>query len=634
MMRAFVCSTLGLILAAASGRGVTPYQSGGDVNAPAGGTDAGDTLLLVGGDQISSIASSGQSAPFLASSGLVAVLGDEIYVAKPQSTRPKVTVYNIAGVQVRTIPVPAELPKFTGYVVIPDGRVAFLDNIDDTIGFADRTGKYLRTVRMRRQPDDHLQNTAGTIVDNRLIVSEDGDKRLLAVDLDTYEVTVFRDLKHLPGPWLGAITAAEGKVYLCTPNQVFSFSPDDATEHHVATLPEGVGNITGIVYQAGRLFVVANSTGDLHEIDVASGTTRRIAGGLDYPEGLVSLPRTAVAGHQLSSGPILMPDQESVSVETFLKRLPVRKPKYVIPEENLTIPEDLKVCAENLGKIDVAIQKYRKDHGKPPNWLSDLVPSYLGRETSFCPNDPVHSARYSPDPRLPCSYSWQLSSNSIPPGWDASGRISYRDWKDQEAKAFGGVVPMVRCTHHGDDRVLNLSIDGQVYWSQLSWEHMFRLHYRVGDARSGRAATQAEDESVVGKPAPPFTLQDLSGKQVSLSDFKGKVVLLDFWATWCPPCAKAIPHIAAIYAKYRDEGLVVLGLNDEADRAKVEEFAKDRIPYAVLLNAREQFAEYGVTGIPTLFYIDKEGKVRYRDVGFTDGDEQEVDRSIKEMLGR
>ncbi|MHC4630411.1 MAG: redoxin family protein [Planctomycetota bacterium] len=150
-----------------------------------------------------------------------------------------------------------------------------------------------------------------------------------------------------------------------------------------------------------------------------------------------------------------------------------------------------------------------------------------------------------------------------------------------------------------------------------------------------RAPVSRRAESpLTGKPAPSFTLKDLNGKQVSLSDFKDKVVLLDFWATWCGPCVRAIPYVESLHKKYKDQGLVVIGINNERDHTKVKAFAKTRMSYLILLDADKQFKEYGARSIPTAFYIDKEGMIRYRDVGFGPGKEKEMEQKIKELLGR
>jgi serine/threonine protein kinase/tetratricopeptide (TPR) repeat protein/thiol-disulfide isomerase/thioredoxin len=157
------------------------------------------------------------------------------------------------------------------------------------------------------------------------------------------------------------------------------------------------------------------------------------------------------------------------------------------------------------------------------------------------------------------------------------------------------------------------------------------LDPRVSQPRP--SAVSPNEDLLAGQPAPGFTLQDLNGQQVSLSDFKGKVVLLDFWATWCPPCVEAIPHLEALHQKYTDAGLAVIGLNDEPNQTKVREFAKGRISYVALVNADRSFREYGIRVIPTLFYIDREGMVRYQESGFSEGKEKEIETRVRELLG-
>jgi len=155
---------------------------------------------------------------------------------------------------------------------------------------------------------------------------------------------------------------------------------------------------------------------------------------------------------------------------------------------------------------------------------------------------------------------------------------------------------------------------------------------RPADPVPSRSA-QKQSSPLIGKPAPSFTLKDLEGKQVSLSDFKGKVVLLDFWATWCGPCRRAIPHLEALHRKYKDQGLVVIGINHEKDHDKVKAFSKEQISYVVLLDADEQFKEYGIRGIPTAFYIGRNGTIQYREVGFSSQREKEVEQKVRELLG-
>jgi cytochrome c biogenesis protein CcmG/thiol:disulfide interchange protein DsbE len=135
------------------------------------------------------------------------------------------------------------------------------------------------------------------------------------------------------------------------------------------------------------------------------------------------------------------------------------------------------------------------------------------------------------------------------------------------------------------------------------------------------------------KPAPSFTLQDLKGNQISLSDFKGKVVVLDFWATWCPPCVKEIPHFIELYEQYKDQGFAMVGISvDREGVSVVKSFAqKYRINYPILMTDGQVDKTYGgIPGIPTTFVIDSAGNIRQKYVGYRDKAVFEAD--IKALL--
>jgi thiol-disulfide isomerase/thioredoxin len=120
------------------------------------------------------------------------------------------------------------------------------------------------------------------------------------------------------------------------------------------------------------------------------------------------------------------------------------------------------------------------------------------------------------------------------------------------------------------------------------------------------AAFQARADVKPGDPLPSLSLNYL-GQQPELS---GKPVLVEFWATWCPPCRKSIPHLNEVYAKYKDKGLTIVGITNE-DEATVKKF-QEKIPmtYNVAINApQELLQQFGVEGIPTAFLVDKSGKV-------------------------
>jgi Tol biopolymer transport system component/peroxiredoxin len=141
------------------------------------------------------------------------------------------------------------------------------------------------------------------------------------------------------------------------------------------------------------------------------------------------------------------------------------------------------------------------------------------------------------------------------------------------------------------------------------------------------------ESTPIGKTAPHFVLRDLNGKRVSLSSFKGKVVILDFWATWRPPCVVEIPHFIALHNQYKDQGFAMVGISTDRKGASVVKafVRKHRINYPILMaDSRVQAAYGGIKSIPTTFVIDSAGKIYREYIGYRDKAVFEAD--IKALL--
>ena len=132
--------------------------------------------------------------------------------------------------------------------------------------------------------------------------------------------------------------------------------------------------------------------------------------------------------------------------------------------------------------------------------------------------------------------------------------------------------------------------------------------------------------------APDFSLQRLDGTNLSLSSYRGNVVLLDFWATWCAPCREETPHLVELQQKYGDQGLQIIGVSMDDSPDPVGPFYREfHMNYPVVMGTAHTGELYGgVLGLPIAFLIDREGRIYRKHLGATDV--QELETEVKELL--
>ena len=155
------------------------------------------------------------------------------------------------------------------------------------------------------------------------------------------------------------------------------------------------------------------------------------------------------------------------------------------------------------------------------------------------------------------------------------------------------------------------------------------VHSRITTAEpAAESQTDAVTSPLLGKPAPGFALRDLEGHRVSLADYRGKAVLINFWATWCAPCQVEMPWFIALQQKYAAQGFTVLGIDQDypQDLPKVPGFAKQmKLNYPVVYGDKQTYDAYGCCDyLPMSYYIDREGTVRIATIGLGDRDRMEA----------
>lgn len=149
---------------------------------------------------------------------------------------------------------------------------------------------------------------------------------------------------------------------------------------------------------------------------------------------------------------------------------------------------------------------------------------------------------------------------------------------------------------------------------------------------------QEMEKAEIGKEAPHFSLKDLEGNTVRLSDYAGKVVVLDFWATWCHACKEAAPALESIYQKYKNADFIILGIALDSGfgaEENVKTFVlKQNQTYPILWDDKTTSKAYGIIKIPTTYILDRDHIIADRLIGFLPEFEKKMDMQISKQLNR
>jgi len=138
----------------------------------------------------------------------------------------------------------------------------------------------------------------------------------------------------------------------------------------------------------------------------------------------------------------------------------------------------------------------------------------------------------------------------------------------------------------------------------------------------------------ISGPAPDFTLRSNTGKNLKLSEFRGQVVLLNFWASWCGPCRQEMPELEKLQKRYAKLGFTVLGVNVEEDSSAAKKMLREvRVSFPVLFDTTNSASQlYQVSAMPTTVIIDRDGNMRYLHKGYKPGDERIYKKWIKKLI--
>jgi len=173
--------------------------------------------------------------------------------------------------------------------------------------------------------------------------------------------------------------------------------------------------------------------------------------------------------------------------------------------------------------------------------------------------------------------------------------------------------------------------------SMVVFSSLVAFAVACGEGTTGGGAESAggAQHPLIGSPAPNFSINTANGKgKISLDSLKGKVVLVDFWATWCEPCKKSFPKLQDLYTKYQASGLEIIGISEDDDNQGIADFGQahgSKFPLG-WDDGKSIAGQWKPPNMPSSFLVDKSGIVRFAHLGYHDGDEAEVEKELKSLL--